>query len=96
MISVFVIIGDFNTRLTSRWSNNIDSLEGTKPFSLSTSNGSHQIISESTHIQRNSSSCIDLIFTGIITLKLSPPNHTFIIITIIYVPPYQRLLWNYK
>ena len=37
--SVSVILGNFNTRLTSWWSNDIDSLEGTKIFSLSTSNG---------------------------------------------------------
>ena len=47
----------------SWWSNDIDSAEGTKLFSLSTSNGFHQIISEPTHIHRNSSSCIDLTFT---------------------------------
>ena len=61
--SVSVILGDFNTRSTSWWSNDIDSLEGTKLFSLSTLNGFHQIISEPTHIQRNSSCYINLIFT---------------------------------
>ena len=34
--SVFVILGDFNTRSTSWWSNYIDSAERTKLFSLST------------------------------------------------------------
>ena len=48
--SVSVILGDFNFRSISWWSNDIDSLEGSKLFSLSTSNGSHQIISEPTHI----------------------------------------------
>ena len=43
--SVSFILGDFNARLTSWWSNDIDFLEGTKIFSLSTSNGFHQIIS---------------------------------------------------
>ena len=61
--SVSVILGNFNARSTYWSSNDIDSLEATKLFSLSTSNGLHQIISEPTHIQRNSSSCIDLIFT---------------------------------
>ena len=41
--SVSVILGDFNVRSTSWWSNDIDSLEGRKLFSLSTSNGFHQI-----------------------------------------------------
>ena len=61
--SVSVILGDFNVRSTSWWSNDIGSLEGIKLFSLSTSNSFHQIINELTHIQRDSSSCIDLIFT---------------------------------
>ena len=57
-----VILGDFNARSTSWWSSDIDPLEGSRLFSLSALNGFHQIISESTCVQRNSSSCIDLIF----------------------------------
>ena len=58
-----VVLGGFNATSIAWRSNDIDSVEGTKLFSLSTSNGSYQVISEPTHIQRNSSSCIDLIFT---------------------------------
>ena len=61
--SVSIILGDFNARSTCWWSNDIDSVESTKLFSLSTSNGFHQFISEPTHIRRNSSFFIDLIFT---------------------------------
>ena len=57
--SVSVILGDFNARSTPWWSSDIDSLEGSKLFSWSTLNDFHQIISELTHVQRNSSSCID-------------------------------------
>ena len=57
-----VILGNFDARLTSWWSNNIDSEEDAKIFSLSTSNGFHQIISEPKHIQRDNCSCMDLIF----------------------------------
>ena len=39
-----IILGDFNARSTSWWSSNIDSLEGSNLFSLSTLNGFHQII----------------------------------------------------
>ena len=39
--SVFVILGVFNARSTSWWSSKIDSLEGSKLFSLSTLNGFH-------------------------------------------------------
>ena len=48
--SVSVIFGDLNTISFSWWSNDIDSLEGTKHFSLSTSNGFHQIVNE--HISK--------------------------------------------
>ena len=107
--SVSVILGDFNARSTSWWSSDIDSLEGSKLFSLSTLNGFHQIISEPTHVQRNSSSCIDLIFTdqpslvinnGVHASLHSSCHHQIIHCTfnlnIVYPPPYQRLLWNYK
>ena len=61
--SFSVIRGDFNTRSSFWWCNDSDPLEGEKFFLLSTSNGFHQIINEPAHIQRNNSSCIDLIFT---------------------------------
>ena len=50
--SVSVILGDFNARSTIWWSSDIDSLEGSKIFSLSTLNGFLQIISEHTYAQR--------------------------------------------
>ena len=107
--SVSVILGDFNARSTSWWSSDIDSLEGSKLFSLSALNGFHQIISEPTHVQRNSSSCIHLIFNDQPSLvinngvhaSLHPSCHHQIIhctfnLRIVYPPPYQRLLWNCK
>ena len=107
--SVSVTLGDFNARSTSRWSSDIDSLEGSKLFSLSTLNGFHSSISEPTHVQRNSSSCIDLIFTdqpslvtnnGVHASLHSSCYHQVIHCTfnlnIVYPPPYQHLLWNYK
>ena len=59
-----VITGDFNERSSSWWSNDIDTTEGSKLFSITSSNGFPQLINESTHIQTSSSSCIDLIFTN--------------------------------
>ena len=107
--SISVILGYFNARSTSWWSSEIDSLEGSKLFSLSTLNGFHQIISEPTHVQSNSSSCIDLIFTDKPSLVInngahaslhSSCHHQIIHCTfnlnIVYSRPYQCLLWNYK
>ena len=90
-------------------SSDIYSLEGSKLFSLSTLNGFHLIISEPTHVQRNSSSCIDWIFTDQPSLVInnrvhaslhSSCHHQIIYCTfnlnILYPSPYQCLLWNYK
>ena len=87
--SVSVILGDFNARSTSWWSSDIDSLEGSKVFSLSTVNGFHQIISEHTHVQRNSSSCIDLIFTDQPSLVI---NNGVILSATFAI---QKILYNY-
>ena len=75
---------------------------------MSTSNVFHQIISEPTHIQRDSSSCIDLIFivqTSLVTnnrvhasLHASCHHqitHCTFDFDIVY-SPYQPLLCNYK
>ena len=58
-----IITGDFNARSQSWWSNDINTTEGSKVFALSSSNRFFQLINEPTHIQTNSTSCIDLIFT---------------------------------
>ena len=57
------VVTDFNARSSSWWSDDINTTEATNLFSLTSSNGFSQLINEPTHIQTNSSSCIDLIFT---------------------------------
>ena len=61
--SLPVITDDFNARSVSWWSNDINTTEGLKLSSMSSSVGFTQLINEPTHIQSNSYSCIDLIFT---------------------------------
>ena len=61
--SLSIITGDFNARSVLWWSNDINTTEGLKLSSMSSSVGFTQLINESTHIQSSSSSCIDLIFT---------------------------------
>ena len=58
-----VILGDFNARSQSWWSDGITSYEGSHIDSLTTTYGFHQLISDPTHLLPNSSSCIDLKFT---------------------------------
>ena len=59
-----VITGDFNARSSSWWSKDIDTTEGSKLFSLTSSNGFPQLMNEPTYIQTSSSSCTDLTFTN--------------------------------
>ena len=107
--TVSIITGDFNARSSSWWSNDTNTLDGTNLYSPSSSNNFSQPINEPTHIQRNSSSCIDLIFTDRPNLAVDSgvhsslhPNchhqvvHASFNLNISYPPPYQRLIWNYK
>ena len=58
-----VILGDFNARSSTWWSNDIININGTLIDSLTTIHGFKQLISDATHILPQSTSCIDLIFT---------------------------------
>ena len=58
-----IILGDFNARSNNWWQGDTQTSEGSRIDYLTTSSGFQQIISEPTHILKNSSSCIDLIFT---------------------------------
>ena len=60
--SFTVILGNFNARSQSWWSDDITSFEGSHIDSLTTTYGFHQLISDPTHLLPNSSSCIDLIY----------------------------------
>ena len=108
--SLSVVTGDFNSRCSSWWSNDISATtKGLNLFSLTSSNGFTQLIHEKTHIQANISSCIDSDFTGQPNLSVNSadhaslhPNchhqivHSSFNLNIYYPPPYQRLIWDYK
>ena len=106
--TVSIITRDFNARSSSWWSNDTNNLEGTNLYSLTSSNNFSQLINEPTHIQRNSSSCTDLIFTDRPNLAVNSgvhaslhPNchhqvvHTSFNLNIFYPQPHQRLIWDY-
>ena len=61
--SLCVITGDFNVRSTSWWLKDINTTEGSKLFSVTSSNGFSQLTKEPSHIKTSSFSCTDLIFT---------------------------------
>ena len=107
--SFSIVTGDFNSRCSSWWPNDINTPEGLKLYSLTCLNGFSQLIHEPTHIQANSSSCIDLIFTDQPKLSVNSGVHTSLHqnchhqivysrfnLDIYYPPPYQRLIWHYK
>ena len=58
-----VILGDFNARSSTWWSNDITNINDTLIDSFTTTYGFKQLISDVTHILPQSTSCIDLIFT---------------------------------
>ena len=76
---------------------------------MTSQSGLNQIINEPTHITKNSSTCIDLLFTSQTNLviesgvhsSLYPNCHHQIIfekfdLRIFYPPPYERNVWHYK
>ena len=70
-----LILGDFNARSSSWWSNDINSFEGMRIEALTDFYGFNQLISEPTHILPQSSSCIDLIFTNQLNMIFKSEVH---------------------
>ena len=58
-----IILSDFYARSNNWWQGDTQTSEGSQIDCLTTSYGFQQLISEPTHILKNSSSCTDLIFT---------------------------------
>ena len=75
MYNVSVITDDFSARSSSKWSEDINTSEGTKLYSLTSSNGFTKLTNEPTHMQRNNFSCIDLIFTDQPNLSVNSGVH---------------------
>ena len=97
----------FNAKLW--WQNDNNTSEGTKIDALTSYHGLHQIMSQPTHILANSSSCIYLIFTDQPNLVIDCGTHPSLHrncdhqiidcklnLKIVYPPPYQRLVWDFK
>ena len=104
-----MILGYFNIRSYSWWSEEILSVEGNHIHSLTSMFSLHQVISGPTHIFSKSSFCIDLIFThqshlvtnsGIDVSLHSNCHHQItyckLNLKITYPPPYKHLVWDYK
>ena len=72
-----IILGDFNAKSKNWWHCDTQTSQVSQIDSLSTSYGFQQLISEPTHILKNSSSCIDLIFTDQPNLITGSGTHPF-------------------
>ena len=95
--TVSVITVEFNARSSSWWSE--DTSEETKLYSLTSSDWFSQLINETTHIQRSSSSCIDLAFTDQPNLSVNSGAHASLHETVIFKLYILNLIlifiWNY-
>ena len=100
--SFTVILGDFDERSRSWWSDDIRCYEGSHTDFLTTTYRFHQLISDPTHLLPNFSSCINLIFTDQPNLAVDTDahpafhgdcHHQIIFskfnLTIEYPPPYE-------
>ena len=74
--SLFVVTGDFNARSSSWWCNDINTIERSHLYSLTSSNDFSQLINEPTNIQTNNSSCIELMFTNQPNLSVNSGVHS--------------------
>ena len=103
-----LLLGDYNARNTKWWHHDITTTEGIQLETTATIYGLQQLIDEPTHIRKNSSSCIDLIFTNQPNLIVNRGTHPSLHencqhqITFAkampraeYPPPYKRHVWNY-
>ena len=73
--SLSAITVNFDAGSSSWWPKDIDTTQGSKLFSLISSYVFPQIVSEPTHLQTSSSSCIDLIFTDQPNLSVNSGVH---------------------
>ena len=101
--------GDFNARSPKWWALDKENNEGREISFLTSSAGYSQLIDQSTHITKESSSCIDLIFTsnpsfisasGVELSLYEKCRHNLIYGKINFnvplPPPYIREVWDYK
>ena len=104
-----VITDDFNTKLSRWWSLDKDNVEEHEINFLTSAWGYSQLINKPTHVTKESSSCIDLIFalspnlireTGVELSNFEKCHHNLISGIINFKvplpPPYLREVWDYK
>ena len=102
------MLRDFNIKSKNGYINDKTTTEGAKIEFVTSQYGLHQIINEPTHVLKNSSSCIDLIFTSqsnlVVDSDVHPSLHPNCHHQIVYAkfnwkihfpPPCEREIWHY-
>ena len=105
---LLVVLGDFNTKLSQWHDKDSSTSEEISVESITSQFGLHQIINEPTHIVKNLSTCIDLIFTSQPNLSAEsgtqPSLHTNchhqifyanFSLEVFYPSLYTREVWHY-
>ena len=106
---LIVAINDFNAKSSNWYTDDTTTSEGSKIEAITSQFGLQQIINEPTHIQGQSVSCIDLIFSSQPNLVMSSGIHSSLHqnchhqiifakfnLKVHYPPPYERELWHFK
>ena len=70
-----VMTGDFNTKSSNWYLNDITNFEGSQIEFLASQFAMSQAIKDTTHILDNSKSCIDRIFTSLLNMIMDPGIH---------------------
>ena len=104
-----VVLGDFNAKSNLWYKNDKTTNEGFKIDGIASQCGLHQLINEPTHLTRNASSRIDLIFTSQPNLVMESGVHSSLHenchhqmtfakfnLKIYYPPPYEQEVWHYQ
>ena len=77
--NVLLVTVNFNVRSSSWWSDDIDTIEGTRIESITSYYGLYHVINEPTHTLLSFTSCIESIFTNqpnlVINSGVDPPLH---------------------
>ena len=103
---LIVAIGDFNAKSSNWYTGDTTTSEGSKIEAITSQFGLQQLINEPTHIQRQSVSCIYLIFSSQPNLVMSThsslhqncQHQIFAKFNLEFncPPPYEREVWHFK
>ena len=106
---VTTIISDFNPKSCNWYSHDKTNFEDSIIESITSQFGLYQLINEPAHLLKNSSSCIDLIFTSqpniVVESGVHPSFHPNYHHQVLFAkfdlksynpPPYLRKVWHYK